>query len=146
MIIIVMVFITLHDYNTVLLSYNAICLLYCTQNSILSYNMFIILYIDLCSLFTAHCRFIPLNNINLIPHPHTLVTAILLSDFYEFDIFSSVYKINHTVLVFVHLTYLSTMCLKSTCAVTNGRIYFRSWLNKTPLLLCVGSFKNVFIC
>lgn len=107
--------------------------------------MFIILYIDLCSLFTAHCRFIPLN-INLIPHPHTLVTTILLSDFYDFDIFSSVYKINHTVLVFVHLTYLSTMCLKSTCAVTNGRIYFRSWLNKTPLLICVGSFKNLFIC
>ena len=49
--------------------------------------MFIILYIDLCSLFTAYCRFIPLNNINFIPHPHTLVTAILLSDFYEFDTF-----------------------------------------------------------
>ena len=47
------------------------------------YSLYCVL--DPCGLFTTASKFVPLNNINLTPHPHLLVTTISLSVFYTFD-------------------------------------------------------------
>ena len=63
-----------------------------------------------------------------------------------FVLLDSMYKRDHTVLVFLWFISLSTMPSRSIHVVKNGRISFFYWLNNIPLCVYVYTFYNNETC
>ena len=68
-------------------------------------------------------------------NPQLLVTTIVLSGSVSFTFLASTYKWDHVVFIFLCLAYFSIMSSRFICVVTNGRIFFFSWLNDISLYI-----------
>ena len=68
-------------------------------------------------------------------NPQLLVTTIILSGSMSLTLLGSTYKWDHVVFVFLCLAYFTVMSSRFIRVVTNGRIFFFSWLNDISLYI-----------
>lgn len=68
-------------------------------------------------------------------NPQLLVTTIILSGSVSFPFLASTYQWDHVVCIFLCLAYFNIMSSRFIRVVTNGRIFFFSWLNDISLYI-----------
>lgn len=111
--------------------------------SIILLSIFIISGIR--SLWLINCSFqvCSLKTFTLFLPFHPLVTSILLS-FTDLSFLDSIYKWYHSVLLFLWLILLSTMCPRSPkLSQMEGYLSFL-WINNIPLCKCATSFSFIY--